>query len=55
MVSSHKQVTREVERILKGVTLQIMTNLTYTQPRDVVKEHRNPILVTYAQALQVTA
>ena len=55
MVSSHKQVKRDVERILKGVTLQIMTNSTYTQPRTVAKEHRNPILVTYAQALQVAA
>ena len=48
------QVKREAERILKGVTLQIM-NPTYSQPGNIAKEHRNPILVTYAAALQIAA
>ena len=49
------QVKREVERILKGVTLHIMINPTYTQPETVAKEHCNPTLVTYEAALQAAA
>ena len=48
------QVRRQVERILKGVTLQII-HYTYTQPETIAKEHRNPTLVTYAAALQAAA
>ena len=48
------QVKREVERILKGVTLQIM-HPTYTQPGTIAKEYRNPKFVTYAAALQEAA
>ena len=48
------QVKREVGRILKGVTLQIMS-LTYAQPGTISKEHYNPTFVTYAAALQVAS
>ena len=48
------QVKREVERILKGVTLQIM-HPTYTQPGTIAKEYRDPTLVTYAATLQAAA
>ena len=48
------QDKREVERIFKGVTLQIMYP-TYTQPGTIAKEHHNPTLVTYAAALQAAA
>ena len=48
------QVKREVERMLKGVTLQII-HPTYTQQETIAKEHRNPTLVTYVLALQEAA
>ena len=48
------QIKREVDRIIKSVTLQII-HPTYTQPGTIAKVHRDATLVTYAAALQEVA
>ena len=48
------QIKREVDRIIKSVTLQIM-HPTYPQPGTIAKVHRDATLVTYAAALQEVA
>ena len=46
------QVKKEVDRILREMTLKIITPEYNNQPGTISREHRNPTLVSYAAALQ---
>ena len=46
------QVKKEVDRILREMTLKIIAPEYNNQPGTISREHRNPTLVSYAAALQ---
>ena len=46
------QVKKKVDRILREITLKIIAPEYNNQPGTIMKEHRNPTLVSYAAALQ---
>ena len=46
------QVKKEVDRILRKMTLKIIAPDYNNQPGTIIKEHKNPTLVSYTAALQ---